>query len=402
MTPVHLQLPRKLDGKKTAAQWLEASREGDCILVGDCNIDILKWNNPDAKLAKLINILENNIITQGFTQLIKSPTRFWPGCPSSIIDHIWTNCPLKIRNHRNITRSISDHNVTEVTLASKSKFQNVQESIVRKKCTLSPGQLCEEMEKQDWTLLYNTDDVDVAYNVLEENINRVLDLASPMVKIQPSRTNKDWITNESRKQFTIRDNLRNVAARTGMDNDWREYKQQRNKCALLAKNYKKNYFTKKYENCEAEGNIGGMYSLTKKQLGWTSGNNPQTFLLDGNTTSSPKAMPEIQNNYFMDKVDKLVEVLPDSEDLPDPLHHLKSAMNRWEHRDKIVKLTFKETTEEEVKKLIKKFKNYSSSFGHDKLDSKTLKITSSVLISQITRVINLSNCKNLNFPTNGI
>ena len=187
-----------------------------------------------------------------------------------------------------------------------------------------------------------------------------------------------------------------MAARTGMDNDWREYKQQRNKCSLLAKNDKKNYFTKKYENCEAEGNIGGMYSLTKKQLGWTSGNNPQTFLLDGNTTSSPKAMAEIQNNYFMDKVDKLVEVLPDSEDLPDPLHHLKSEMNRWEHRDKIVKLTFKETTEEEVKKLIKKLKN-SSSFGHDKLDSKTLKITSSVLISQITRVINLSIVKS-KFP----
>ena len=131
---------------KTVAQWLEASRDSDCTLLGDCNIDILKWQNPDPHLGKLINILENKIITQGFTQLIHSPTRFWPGCPSSIIDHIWTNCPLKIRNHRNISRSSSDHNVTEVTIASKTKFLNVQESLVRKKCSLTPGQLCDEMK----------------------------------------------------------------------------------------------------------------------------------------------------------------------------------------------------------------------------------------------------------------
>ena len=124
-------------------------------------------------------------------------------------------------------------------------------------------------------------------------------------------------------------------------------------------------------------------------MGCSSGSTPTTFLLDGNLTSSPKELAEIQNNYFMDKVDTLIEALPSNDVLPDPLIHLKSAMNRWEGKNQIEKLKFKVTTEDDVMKLIRKLKN-SSSYGNDKIDAKTIKITSSALITQITRVINLS------------
>ena len=375
--------------EKTTSQWMEAGRGNDCILVGDCNVDLIEVNHQNYGNTPLHNSLENNIIANGFTQHIAGPTRFWPGCASTLVDHAWSNCSQKVINHRNLDRAASDHNVIEITVANKKKALIAQEVLMRKKMTITTEQLCEQLKEKDWTTLYETNDVDVANTILEENITSILNEVAPMVKIQPKRNNKSWITKETRQQFTERDRLRNRANTTRDDNDWELYRTARNTCSYLAKKDKRNYFTKKYEQCENQGETSKLYSITKKQLGWTTGGTPRSFQVDGKIVNSPKLLADIQNNYFVEKVEKLVSELPSEDSLPDPLEPLKKAFGKLKNKDEIEPLIFKTVTEKTVVNLIKKLKN-SGTFGHDCIDTRTIKIAQSVLSKPITRIINLS------------
>ena len=374
---------------RTLTQWARAGSNNNCLVLGDLNVDLLKWDSPDAAAAPYISLLQNIIITQGFSQHIKGPTRFWPGCDSSLIDQLWTNCAQKLLNHRNINLAFSDHNPIEAILSTRKKIMNSQESVFRKKMSVTTDEYCSLLRNVDWSPLYNTEDPDIACSYLQDNICAILDKVSPMIKVQPKNKNKSWITKDSRECFLVRDNLRAAAVSSGSAEDWELYKRSRNKCSLLAKKDKKEYFAKKYDECNKEGDISRLYTITKKQLGWKTGGTPQSFLQDGKIITSPKLLAEIQNNYFVNKVKELVGNLPDKKVLPDPLHHLTDAMNNWVGKEDVGKLFFKETTEENIKNLIRKLKK-SSSFGHDNIDNQSIILAQDVLTPLITRVINLS------------
>ena len=222
---------------KATQQWLEAGRGNDCIVMGDCNVDAIKWDQ--GQTTPFTDIMDNNIIAQGFTQHIVGPTRFWPGCADTLIDHGWVNCPQKLVGHRNIDRAMSDHNVTELTISSTKKILNEQEILIRTKMKITDDEFCTKLENQDWISMYNTDNPDVAYSVLENNIRRVLDAEAPIKKIQPRRKNKEWVTKETKNEMIIRDEMRKQAVRTKLDSDWTNYRTKRNTCAFLVKKDKK-------------------------------------------------------------------------------------------------------------------------------------------------------------------
>ena len=163
---------------------------------------------------------------------------------------------------------------------------------------ISDAEFCSALRSMDWSEVYKLHDVDMAYSLFEDNVRSVLDVVAPLVKSQPRKSNKSWITRSTRAQFSERDRLRNTAVDTKNYEDWKLYRKQRNVCTLLAKQDKINYFTDKYKKCESEGDIGTLYNVTKKQLGWITGGTPKTFLQAGKLTSSPKELAEIQNNYF--------------------------------------------------------------------------------------------------------
>ena len=47
------------------------------MVMGDLNLNFLKWNNPDFHQQYMAELVQNHIETLGFTQLISSWTRSW-------------------------------------------------------------------------------------------------------------------------------------------------------------------------------------------------------------------------------------------------------------------------------------------------------------------------------------
>ena len=59
------------------SQWKEAAHHPSVIVIGDINLDILKWTNPERMHIPMIDMVNEDIITMNFGQIIEGPTRFW-------------------------------------------------------------------------------------------------------------------------------------------------------------------------------------------------------------------------------------------------------------------------------------------------------------------------------------
>ena len=100
-------------------QWHIASKQTDCIVIGDLNLDMLHWRSPEYHHSNMVDLVKNVIETKGFVQTVQGVTRSWPNQSDSLIDHCWTNRPEKITQCNNVVRSISDHNVISIRFRTK-------------------------------------------------------------------------------------------------------------------------------------------------------------------------------------------------------------------------------------------------------------------------------------------
>ena len=98
-----------------------ASNNTEVHLIGDFNMDFLRWNNPAPNQVNLVTCSKNILELNGFAQLMQGITRAWPGQVSSQIDHIWTNTSNKIQETTNVVKASGDHNLITLILRNKGK-----------------------------------------------------------------------------------------------------------------------------------------------------------------------------------------------------------------------------------------------------------------------------------------
>ena len=110
-TSREVQLEQEKRWRIIVNKWKLAARNQNCVVLGDLNLDYLRWNNPEFHLQKMVELVQSQIETLGFVQLVSDSTRAWKNQADSLLDQIWTNCPSKIICHKNQVRGSSDHNV---------------------------------------------------------------------------------------------------------------------------------------------------------------------------------------------------------------------------------------------------------------------------------------------------
>ena len=216
------------------------SVNSNCVVLGDLNLDHLKWALPEGSQEKMVNEVNNKIETSGFQQLVKGATRTWKDQNDSCLDHIWANCPNRVIKTFNTTRGSSDHNVIGVELSLK-EIKNAGNNIVKRmwkefykeKCLL-------DFKNSNWQDILMETNVNVAAALLEERICSIMDVHAPFKTIQIRAHYKDWISTDTKKIMFLRDTARTIAKRTDSEVHWTEFKRLRNSCTSLQKQDKKN------------------------------------------------------------------------------------------------------------------------------------------------------------------
>ena len=79
-------------------------------IIGDVNLDFLKWQAPDQQHINMVQITNNTLEVSGFTQLVKGVTRCWPGQVDSLLDHLWTNDHARVMSCSNEVEAVGNHN----------------------------------------------------------------------------------------------------------------------------------------------------------------------------------------------------------------------------------------------------------------------------------------------------
>ena len=368
-------------------KWKLAGANSRCILIGDINLDYGRWYNPEQFNMNMVDLIQNEIESSGFVQLIASITRRWRHQADSILDQVWSNCNHRIIRHFNYSRGDSDHNVVGVVVSTRDIKVGGYNVTKRTWKNFKKERFIEKFKNENWTEILNENNVDVANTLLEEKIVKILESEAPMKTTQMRVKYNNWITNETKMEMENRDAARILAKETDKDEDWASFREKRNLCTKLQRHDRTNYYKELFEKMEDENDAKQLFRTTKKLLGNTTVSPPDRFLVNGKVITKQKDLAEALATYYDDKVKKIKNTLPRV--CIDPLKTLRRAFSRWTPPGGRPKFQLKLTTDKEVIEMLAAIKN-SHAFGRDTIDGATMKIVAPIIAPIFRHIINLS------------
>ena len=363
-------------------QWERAIATGlECHVLGDCNIDAQVYSRPDIaekphnrKLKPLVEKLVESIFPHGFSQLVTSPTR-----QDSILDHYYCNRPSKISPVVAENRGGSDHKLIIATRYAKPIKRQQRYVTKRSYKNFNSDEFKAAVRNILWFDLYQCEDVEQAVAIFTRKITTILDSMAPVRKIQARTRFAPWLSEETKKLMRSRDYAQQRASESKKIEDIKEFKNLRNCVTNRLKKEKRNWKQSKLHECGEDS--GKLWRNVLGWLNWKSSGAPTQIFYKGALENKPANIAACMNEYFVDKIEKIVENLPVSNF--DPLKSLlvkKFNLNPFH---------LKAVHPDKVEKIIAGLKN-SKTAGVDFLDTTAIKMISKDVVPAITHIVNLS------------
>ena len=372
--------------KKIIRKWKTISRNKNCVVIGDLNLDHLRWSTPEQQLEKMVDIVKESIETSGFRQVIAGHTRTWRQQAPSLLNQVWTNCPERVVRIMNETRGSSDHNVVSVEMTGKN-FSSGGNTVKRIWRYFEQDKCMREFRERDWSDVLLVTEVDVANSMMEERITEIMDRHAPMRTVQNRGNYNNWISRETKQQMERRDMAREIARASDLDQHWEEYRQLRNTCTSSQRQDKKQYLKDNFRRIEEEKDTSKLFSLTKSLMGRKGLGPPTSLKTENGILRKQIDITKCQVIYYENKIRTIKMKLPQVN--TDPLALLRRAFRRWIPPGGRPGFKLRSVTEKEVGEMIGKLKQ-SHTYGIDRIDATIIKMAASVLIPGITHTINLS------------
>ena len=374
-------------------QWKRALETGSEVhSIGDFNIDsqtLLTSKGPQKQLA---DRLVKEIVPLGVTQCAPGATWTPQGSQrgqKSGLDHHWTNRPDKLSEVEAHTIGKSDHKL--ITAVRYAKLLKMGERFVRKRSykNFDESRFLWEVGKISWWQVYKSENVDEAVEIFTKNLTRILDRRdmAPIKTFQSRHHYASWLSQETKEMMEKRDKAIKKYSETRKPQDWEEAKALRNKVIRRLKTEKMRNMREKIAKCEKEKDCGKVWKNIKSYLSWGGSTGAPSKLTNnaGQLITSPAEMAELQNKYYVEKVKKIRQKLPE---IGDPTAQLRKSMEERPH-PRTEELRLRTVNPSEVDKLLKKLRN-SKSCGLDNIDTYVLKLTRPYIVPSLTHIINLS------------
>ena len=143
---------------------------------------------------------------------------------------------------------------------------------------------------------------------------------SPFKKIQCNNSYVPWLNDEFQRESKIKDNLHRIAKGTNNEEDWRNFRAQRNLVTKINKANKSKYFN--YQLNIKKNDNGDEYKYqndVQSKIMWGTFKNltntnkqvpPRVILHNGNLVTSLKKIVNIANEFFIEKISKIRESFP--------------------------------------------------------------------------------------------
>ena len=330
----------------------------------------------------------NHIITYHIIYINK-PTRV-TSTSSTIIDHVYTNCPNNITNIKIPALSISDHYPIWFVhkLNSKHKKGPVHTKIkYRSLKTFNENDFMNSLRTQPWSVIDMFDDVDDALDIFISLFSKVLNSHAPMKEKHVKHAQQpDWFNKDIANAIKSRNRAKKL-------NNSEDYKFWRQKVKNLVYESKKSFYSKSINDNKSNPKLLWKHL---QNLSCKSSNHQANFIVDdlGDPITNPKIAAETFNDHFLD-VFKTAPILNDNLNAKTQ-EKIKSFINSKLTNDK--EFNIPRITEQFVSKQLESL-DISKSTGIDNIGARFLKMGSSVIAMPLTKIFNLS-LKQGKFPQN--
>ena len=374
--------------KAVAVKWRQAMNEGETHSFSDTNLNLrnlgklpTELNFHDRKLYPLQLTLQTLILNEGAGVIITNDTRYNPQSRiTEFIDHCITNRPEKINNQTIHRTGDSDHFIGQFQIKTRTK-PCTPRFILSRKWELVNWDLMKVKLHDDPDLkeISNLTDPNQICCTLQDKINLYLDQQAPTRKLQLSNKVPKFSTSETRKLIKLRDVTLEKAKQTQDIEDWRQFRNLKNRVHRELSNDKKNFTNKQLED---ENSAKDKWKTTKTLLGWEKAPQPKIIIDQGVAKTKPVDIANAMNMNFLTKVNKIVRNIPKTD--VDPCHNFKKLMI-----NKSCKFQLRSIDMKELRKTIIESKS-SHSAGMDTISMRVVKNVLREIEEPLLKLVNQS------------
>ena len=366
--------------QKILTHWHNASLENKHIIVMmDDNIDTLQntVHNQRYNVQTLKDAFIRHTQTHGIVFHNTVPTRYMSNTTPSCIDHISSNCPQSMHNIMTHNTGASDHCILTGTYSTK--FSTVSPSFIttRDKALLTPSSLEQFIDNSlPLAQMFSSGDSETIADTLMQEFDLMINTIAPSRRVQTCKKHAPFIDTETLAQIAQRKEHYAKARQSNTPEDWRLYRHTNNTTNRLIKQKKIDFYRQKFDTKDDKT----MWTTLKNLTNNKGQQQPATILHNNNFISSPRALANLANTHYVDKVNKIRQAFKKL--TLNPIHILSTLIPRQQHTLTIPPITLAQTEE------IIRNSPSSHSSGHDDITMHILKKVAHKVAPHITHLIN--------------
>ena len=336
----------------------------EMIIVGDFNLWADAEENTDFKM------FETLMNAYGLEQVINKPTHR----NGHILDHLYIN-----QYETSMTFGVmdstfgisTDHLPCMMNLPRKLQLKEEEYVKTRKLKNIDMDIFKEKINTIVNEAITKETDFEQCYSEFKQKVENVMDILAPEVTIKLSNKNDPkWFDQEFKKARALRRKLERKWRKSRSIEDHNRYIEQRNLCAKLSLTKQESYYSSIIES--SSNKQKSLFKVVNEVL-----DKKEDRILP--THNDPIKLANKFNLYYIDKIDKLRESIPPSDDNQ---AHVQNPFNG-------IKLdNFSPTTAEEVRQIFKEYGVKTSS--EDPLPASLIKSTLDELIPIYVHLVNKS------------
>ena len=372
-TPPKADLDIFIENMSTILELINKERKM-CTIMGDMNIDLLKFSTNEK-----INTYLENLFLNAFLPTITKPTRIAHNS-ATLIDHVYCNRLDKSFKSGIIITDVADHYGTIHICYDKNVLNTTKTKEYRKMSDANIATFIDTLSKHDFTNVMQCADVNNSYNVFIDSYQSILNQSFPLAtkNITSKQKREPWITPEIIANSHRKSKLYRRKQNNPTEDNITSYKHFNSEFNQLKRFAKTSYYTRIIET--NKNDIKKTWSIINDVLGRNRmASTPTKMFFNGEPITNEHSIASMFNTFFIDSVSKIAENIPYMNEtydtyLPNPI---KNTM-------------FLDYVEPyEIKAVIDKIKPKTST-GFDDISCKMLKLSTAYIIEPLTHIVNIS------------
>ena len=350
------------------------------MMMGDMNFHYWGSEGSQKQLRFVRDMVHDNIISDGWFQLVTGETRYQKNCVPTCLDHIYSRTTTDVEYIKNFNETGYDHNCIGVHINVSNKILHPQVTEYRDIKGIALGDFVDIFSNLDLAGIYTSQDANHAVELLTHNINVVLNKLAPIKRrIFKLKTSAHWLSRDLRERIKERNLMRRRAVENG---EWDEFRRVRNRLKSDMMRAKKDWIRMQVsrENLDPKARWRAMKSATQGKRN----ENQITLNTQNGAIFHPEAVARHLNEYYVSKVENITTSSP-----PDPVKSLQYTKEYMAIKKGHPEFEFQCVSPAEVSRIIKGLK-MTGAVGHDSISTQVIKNFEQVLTPYIAKVVNLA------------